>query len=173
MKYFTPELIARLNSPDAAVASAADAEWDRRLEEYEQELRQIEPGLPEHIREFNDLLLHDARVSSLARQGDRLLMVLHRSIPPRDLVIVTYTLAAEPVIDTQALPRESRSGVMDYDYNEFGLIREGDQVIYTESILFSNGWEVQLRFHDVRFTLANPLYSTPALASVPAVSQSA
>lgn len=39
MKYFTPELIARLGSSDEATFKAADAEWDRRLEAYEEQLR--------------------------------------------------------------------------------------------------------------------------------------
>jgi hypothetical protein len=167
MRYFTPEQLARLGSDDPAVVRAAEAEWDRRLEQYEQELRQIEPDLPEHVRRFNDLLLHDARVYSLARQGDQLILVLRKDIPPRDLVIVTYDLAGEPVIDTEALPADARSAVMDFDYDEFGLVREGDQVLYTQSILFSNGWEVQLRFRDVRFVLAEPLFSAPVLADPP------
>jgi hypothetical protein len=158
MKYFTPELLALLGSNDNAVINAAEAEWDRRLEAYEEELRGIEPELPEHVREFNDLLLHDARVYSLARQGDHLIMVLRKDIPPRDLVIITYTLASEPVIDPEALPPETRSEVMDFDYDEFGIVRGGGQVLYTQSILFSNGWEVSLRFHDVRVVLAEPLF---------------
>jgi hypothetical protein len=105
VKYFTPELIARLNS---AAADAADAEWDHRQQTYEEELGRIEPTLPDHIRAFNELLLHDARVYSLARQGDELILVLQKAIPPRDLVIITYTLVAEPHIDREALPAEAR-----------------------------------------------------------------
>ncbi len=163
MRYFTPELIARLNSTDDAVVNAAEAEWDRRLEAYEEELRRIEPDLAEHIREFNNLLLHDARVESLARRDEQLIMVLRKDIPPRDLVILTYTLAGEPVIDTEALPRETRSEVMEFDYDEFGVLHEGGQTLYIQSILFSNGWEVRLSFHDVRFILAKPLYPPASL----------
>src|SRR5262245_58156324 len=76
MKYFTPELMEQLDSPNAVTANAADAEWDRRLETYEQRLREIEPELPQHLREYNALLLHDARVQSIARDGNQLIMVL-------------------------------------------------------------------------------------------------
>jgi hypothetical protein len=99
MKYFTPELIARLASSDDAVVNAAEAEWDRRQQAYEEEIQRIEPELPEHVREFNNLLLHDARVESLVRRDGQLILVLRKDIPPRDLVIIAYTLAGEPVID--------------------------------------------------------------------------
>ena len=161
MKYFTADLLTRLNSPVEAEANAADAEWDRRLEQYEEEVRRMEPGLPDHIRAYHALLLHDARVCCMARHEDQLILVLHKDIPPRDLVVITYMLAGEPVIDRDVLPATARSSVMNYDYNEFSLVREGDTSSYSESILFSNGWEVQLRFHDVRFTLADPLYAIP------------
>src|SRR5258708_37364578 len=113
MKFFTPELIENLDSTDKAVANAADAEWDRRLEEYESTLQRISCELPDHIREFNNLLLHDARVGSIARNGDRLIMVLHKDIPPRDVVILTYLLTEAPYVDPVALPPKHRSPVMD------------------------------------------------------------
>ncbi len=158
MKYFTPDLLARLGSSDDAVANAAAAEWDRRQQAYEEELQRIEPELPERVREFNNLLLHDARVQSLARRDGQLILVLRKDIPPRDLVILTYELAGEPVIDREALPPEVRSEVMDFDFDEFAIVREGGDKLYTQSILFSNGWEVRLRFHDVRFIVAEPLF---------------
>jgi hypothetical protein len=158
MKYFTPELMEQLDSPDPTTADAADAEWDRRQEEYEQHLHAIEPDLPEQLREFTGLLLHDARVENIAGQGDKLIMVMRRAIPPRDLVIVTYSLLSDPMIDREALPPSRRSPVMEYLYNEFDLIRGNGAAQYVESILFSNGWEMQLRFRDVRVTLAVPLY---------------
>lgn len=172
MKYFTPELIARLNSPDNSVADAATEEWEKRLEQYERDLQEVEPQLPEHIREFNGLLLHDARVYSLARHGDRLVMILRKDIPPRDLVIIDYVLSEEPSINREALSPLYRDPAMEFLYDEFTVVRQGDVPLYEQSILFSNAWEVRLRFVDVRVTLADPIYSlagtTPGL-SVPAI----
>ena len=51
-------------------------------EEYEEALRKIELARPQHLRDFNGLLLHDARVYSMARQGDQFIMVLKKDIPP-------------------------------------------------------------------------------------------
>lgn len=149
------------------MADAADAEWDRRLEVHEANLQRIHAEVPDPIREFNNLRLHDARVCSIARAGDQLIMVLHKDIPPRDLVILTYVLTEEPFIDPAALSPAHRSPVMDFLYDEFDLVRAGDDEHYTQSILFGNGWEVCLRFRDVRVTLAEPLYPTREI-TVPA-----
>ncbi len=173
MTYFTPELMERLDSSDPAVANAADAEWDQRQEEYELKLQRLEPELPEHIRAFNDLLLHDARVYNIARAENRLLLVLHMNIPPRDLVILSYFLAGEPIINREALPAAERSPVMDYLYNEFDRIGTGGEKFYTESILFSNGWEIQLRFRDVQVTRADPIFAPSCGMPVSLIAQPA
>ncbi len=154
MRYFTPELMERLGSSDRDVARAADQEWDHRLEEYEAHLRLLEPTFPEQLHQFNALLLHDARVLCLALSGNRLLMVLRKDVPPGEVVALTYELIVRPDLDREALPAEQRSNVMDYLYNEFD--REG--AVFTESILFSNGWELRLRFRDVRVVEGEPFY---------------
>jgi Protein of unknown function (DUF4085) len=167
MKYFPRDLLERYGSLDDAVANAAHAEWEAALERYEQYLQSIEAELPEHVREFNRLLLHDAVVSSIARQGDRLIMVLRKNIPPRDVVTLTYTLTAEPVIDKDALPADARGPVMDLQHDEFELVREGGRNTYAQTILFGNGWEMTLRFSDVQVTLADPVYPLPDTLLVP------
>jgi hypothetical protein len=158
MKYFTGELIERLGSSDESIVGTAEAEWDRRLEEYERHLRRIEADLPDHIKDFNGLLLHDARVHDIARRDGRLIMVLRKEIPPRDLVVVTYSLVSEPSIDFEGLPARERSPVMAYLYNEFDVERKNQELSYAESILFSNGWELRLCFDDVQVNLAEPIY---------------
>jgi hypothetical protein len=171
MKYFTPDLIERYGSDDDAAAGPAHQEWEAVLERYECYLQSVEGELPEHVREFNRLLLHDAIVWSILRQGDRLVMAVRKDIPPRDVVILTYTLTDEPVIRQDVLSPEYRGKVMDYLYDEFELIREGDRTIYFQSILFGNGWEMSLRFRDVQVSLAEPVYPRPGTVLV-AVSDS-
>jgi hypothetical protein len=166
MKHFTPELMTRLGSADPAVANAA-AEWEQRLERYEHRLQQLHAAMPEHVRRFSDLLLHDADVLSLARDGDKLILALHKDIPPRSLVILTYALAGEPSVSTGVLPAEDCSPVMQFMYDELDLLREDGQVMYTQSILFSNGWELQLRFRDVQVVEAEPMYVANGSAFVP------
>lgn len=119
------------------------------------------------MREFTGLLLHDAHVHGIARQGNQLILILHKDIPPCDLAIVTYTLTEEPWIDYEALPAGERSPVMDYLYDEFNVLQDGPTTSYTENILFSNGWEIRLRFRDVQVTLGQPVYPLPDTMLVP------
>jgi hypothetical protein len=169
MKYFTRDLIERYGClDDEAVFRDAETEWEARLARYEAGLQSIEPELPEHIRAFTRLLLHDAIVWSIARQGDKLIMVLRKDVPPKDVVILTYTLIEEPVIDRDALSPDYRGEVMDYKYDEFELIRDCGQRTYAQSILFGNGWEMSLRFSDVQVSLAQPVYPLPGTVFVPA-----
>jgi len=167
MKYFTPDLIERFGSQDDAVAHAAHEEWEAVLERYDGYLQSIEGDLPAHIRQLTRLLLHDAIIWSVARQGDKLILVMRKDIPPRDVVILTYTLTQEPVIDEEALSPEYRGPVMDYLYDELELIREEGQNTYSQSIIFGNGWELSLRFRDVQVTLADPVYPLANTRLVP------
>lgn len=167
MNYFTRDLLQRYGSEDDEVADAANAEWEQVLDRYRHHLKQISPELPEHIRGCNELLLHDADVWSVAREGDHVLMIMRKDIPPRDLVILTYRLAAEPLINRAALPKEDCSNVMQFMYDELDLTHEGARTVYTQSILFSNGWEIQLRFHDVQVVLAEPMFPLNGTMLVP------
>jgi hypothetical protein len=160
MKYFTRDLLERCGSTDEAVASVAAREWEAANARYEEHLRSIEPRLPDHIRDFNNLLLHDALVWSIARQDDNLIMILRKDIPPRNLVILSYTLTREPEINPEALPPEQRLQVMDFQLDEFE-VQEGSGTVYSQSILFGNGWEMTLYFSDVRVIQAEPLYPFP------------
>ena len=98
-------------------------------------------------------------------------MILRKDIPPRDLVLLTYMLAGEPVIDPEALSPSERSPVMDFLYDEFEMSEENGRQRYEQSILFGNGWELRLSFRDVRVTLAEPLFPPPGsiTSSLPAL----
>ena len=158
MKYFTPELYLRGQATDPATAHDVDRLWDEALDQYERRLEVVRPDLPEHLRAFNDLLLHDSRVESISRRNSELVMVLRKDIPPRDLITVTYKLAGEPFIDKEVFPPEHRAPVMEFMYDELDMSDEGGQRVFTHGILFGNGWEMQIRFHDLHFILAEPIY---------------
>ncbi len=174
MKFFTRALIERYGSDDSAVANAADTEWEKALEAYELHLRAIEPELPEHIREFNRLLLHDALVCNMGRRDDRLIMVLLKEIPPCQLVILTYTLTEEPMFDRAGLTLEPRA-VLDFQCDELDVVHEGGEKIFTQSIRFGTGLEMTLRFRDLKVVLADPIdFKSRSTAIPPArVSRSA
>ncbi len=168
MKLFTSELYVRGQSQDDANRDEVDRLWEDANRQYEQRLQQIRPQLPTHIQSFLDeLLLHDADVWSLARHGDQLIMVLRKDIPPRDVVILTYTLVAEPAINTAAIPPEHCSRVMQFLYDEFDLVEDDGKKLYVQSILFSNGWEVQIKFRDVKVERADAIFPVAGTSLVP------
>src|SRR5207248_4197786 len=86
MKYFTPELYMRLQDSGTAAMDAADAAWEAAEERYEQHLQRLTPALAPVLQMFDDLLMHDATVSSMSRRGDQLVIVLHTDARPREVV---------------------------------------------------------------------------------------
>src|SRR5262249_38280417 len=117
MNYFTPELYIRGQSADPGTQVEVDRLWEQAVAAYERHLANVRPALSEGMRLcLDELPLHDAVVYSLARQGDRFLIVLRKDVPPRDLVLLTYTLAGDPHITTTALPPAVANHVMQFLY---------------------------------------------------------
>lgn len=86
------------------------------------------------------------------------------------MVILTYFLTEDPFLDKESLPAGVRGPVMDFQYDEFELVREANRVIYSQDILFGNGWELRIRFSDVQVSLASPVYPLPDTVLVPVAS---
>jgi hypothetical protein len=158
MRFFTPDLYARLQDPAPAAMDAADADWERAEQAYQDHLRRWGGALAPVLTRFDGVLLHDAEVLNINRCADQFVMVLRKDIPPRDVVTLTYTLAGEPIVDREAFPAAYRSGVMRFEYDEFDVDEQGGPATFTHSILFSNGWEVRVRFRDIQVSLAEPIY---------------
>lgn len=167
MNYFTPELFLRCQDPDPAAMDAADAAWEAAEARYEEHLQELGPALAPVSDPFAGILLHDAQVWGITRQGDSWTMILRTDIPPHRVVTLTYALTGEPYVDRTALPPGWRSGVMQFLYDEFDLIQDGDALHYLHSILFSNGWEIRVPFQHVTVTRAEPVYPEPDTALVP------
>lgn len=167
MKYFTCDLYRRCHSTKEVVLNAACEEWDQANEAYEKHLAAIEPEFPLHLRDFAALLLHDAKVQSIARQGNQLIVVLHKDIPPHDLVILNYELDGEPVVEPFADAPSDWSRQTTFQFDELDNVREGVGKIYSQSIVFGNGWLMRLRFRDVRVTVAHSVYPTAVSGSLP------
>jgi hypothetical protein len=173
MKYFTPELIEHLGSPDDATAQAAHADWEDAVTRHETQLRAIRPELPAALADlWDNYYLHDAEVLSVGRQGQTFIIVLRLNVPPHELLILHYQLLEEPLIDTTALPSTHCSSPVAWMYDEVDLVR-GENSYCTHSILFSNGWEVQLRFRDMQLLTAQTLLPVASTSAFPPVPQSA
>lgn len=167
MKYFTRDLYKRCRSTNDDILSAACEEWEQANEAYERHLAAIEPELPPHLREFAGLLLHDAEVQSIAWQDHRLILVLHKDIPPRDLVILNYELDSEPVVEFFADTPADWSKPTTFDFDELDVEGKEESKIYSQSIVFANGWLMKVRFRDVLVTVQEepPVISVRASAA--------
>lgn len=171
MKYFTPELYGRGQSSDRRVQNEVDELWEKQVDLYDEHLQRISPHLPEQVRRYvEETYLHDARLSSIVRRGDDLLLTLHPDGFPRDVVLLRYQLAGEPVILKNVLAPEHCSTGTQFMYNEFDVVHEDGGTLFTESILFSDGWELQLKYRDVEVALAQAIYPVP---QTPTLAQSA
>lgn len=62
MRFFTPDLYRRFNSPDEAEADRADADWELAIQNYRDHLDEFRDGLPSQTRELARLNLHDAEL---------------------------------------------------------------------------------------------------------------
>jgi hypothetical protein len=62
MQFFTPELYRRYNSPDDAIALAADAEWETAIVQYRQYLSELDEKMPSEVMELSKLGLHDGEI---------------------------------------------------------------------------------------------------------------
>ncbi|HEV3259333.1 MAG TPA: hypothetical protein VG013_20875 [Gemmataceae bacterium] len=163
MKYFTPQLYERLQNADPAVMDAVDADWEAASARYEQRRLVVGAALAPVLTRFEGILLHDATVLGISRRGAEFSILLLKDLPPWDLVTLTYTLTDEPYIDKNAVSSAHQSGVMQFEYDEFDVIEERGRNHCTHSILFSNGWEIRLRFRDVQVSLAQPVYPLPSV----------
>jgi hypothetical protein len=162
MKYFTPELYIRIQDCEPEAMDTADAAWTDASERYDDYLQTVLPELPSAVRQLLEgYYLHDAEVLSVGRQGDTFVILLQLDVPPNDLLSITYTLAAEPRIERSALPPEHRSLRMTWQYEELEVCGSGEARHYRHAILFSNGWEIQIPFHEVRLATVKPIYPCP------------
>lgn len=167
MKFFTRDLYRRCHSSDESIVSAASEEWEQANEAYERHLAVIDSELAPHMREFAELLLHDAKVQSIARQGNQLILVLHKDIPPRDLVILNYELEGEPVVEPFADAPADWNRPTTFQFDELDIVRERESKIYSQSIVFGNGWLMRLCFQDVRVIVAQSVYPAAVSGSLP------
>lgn len=171
MKYFTPELYIRLQDCEPGAMDAADTTWEDAAQRYDSYLQTILPDLPPAVRQLLDgYYLHDAEVLSAGRQGDTFVILLQLDVPPNDLLYLTYTLTADPLINRSALPAEHRSPRMTWQYEELEVCGSGETRHYRHAILFSNGWEIQVSFRDVRLATVQPIYPCPRRAILSPIS---
>lgn len=150
MKYFTPDRYLALQRTSRQDMDAADAAWEKAVERYEDHLKRLRPKLPNSIRRLVDEFhLHDGEVLSMGQENGTFVLVLSLAAPPRNLLVLTYELTEAPAIDKAALPSGSCSSRMQWLADEVDHL-EGSPPAFVQAILFSNGWQVGLKFHTLQ-----------------------
>jgi hypothetical protein len=168
MKYFPPErYIALQDFTSDAVMNAADAKWDEAVEQYEAYYATIQDSVPAEYRRLQETyFLHDAVVLYLGRQDNRFVIALRLDPSPQQVLQLTYELAGEARINRDALPSIHRSeGSALWFHDEIELVSEEPRVCI-HSILFSNGWEVQLPFRSLRIEEVQVLFPAPRYGEI-------
>ena len=156
MKYMTPELLARCQSTDDAVAEAATEQWDRACDEYNKYLdanaRELPKGARKLLRKF---CLHDAKVLTMAVSGSgsfSIFLELENPAGPKDRYLeLRYKLAGGPRDGLRVKTHQPLGKPLHWWlYDEFDIYKRDGVVAYVHSILFNGGIELALTF----FTLA-------------------
>jgi hypothetical protein len=116
MRYFTPELLARLNSTDDSVAAAAESQWDAALDQYNQQLTAELVTASSSIRDLAGLCLHDAELllfhpgtmangttsSEMTSNSYHGIAALLLKTEDQERVSLLFELTAPPVLDRAA-----------------------------------------------------------------------
>ena len=182
MNYFRQDLLARFGSQDEAVALAAQEELEAQSEAYAKRLAQIRDKIPPRLRELQErYYLHDSRVlmawppDSPTEQyglpwnglinwgaGVKVLYTAFASITlqldpsPKELIVLNYRQNAITAWAPLELGGE-RTPYLEWSHDEIDIVEGNDGPQFQHTILFSNGYEWQIRFSDFDFATLKPL----------------
>jgi hypothetical protein len=163
MNYFTPDRFMALQdfSGDEAL-DAADGAWEQAVERYYAYYLSIENSLPIEYRQLQDTYyLHDAQILYLGPQGKRFVIALRLDPPPQQVLQLSYELTDAPRIVRGLFPDTiCGKGEVFWLYDEIELVTEYPTAC-VHSILFNNGWELQLPFRALRLEEVETLLPVP------------
>jgi hypothetical protein len=149
MKYMTPELLARFQSDDEGVALRAHDEWDEAGERYRAEWENLCEKVPRHaVSLMERFYLHDAKVLLAAARPRFFTLVLQLDADNGGLQI-EYKLAA-PVVLTPH-PEIAEDCPLEWLYDEFDVLEKDGVAVFAHSILFTDGSELRLVFHNLQW----------------------
>ena len=73
MKFFTRQLYdAQQGDPDLPEVIQAETQWDTVSAAYEKHLQSVRPHLPDSMRQFSKISLHDGLIRSTSIEGDEI-----------------------------------------------------------------------------------------------------
>lgn len=165
MKYFLPELYVQLNSPDVALADAAEEAIDRAAERYNRRWEEIKSRLPSQVVQFyEEQDLHDADVLAPAKisdsgspwkTGDVVLVAQQMRTAIEEslnaLLFLHYAIVEEPQVRIPICSEVFSEVQRTWLYDEFDIEGSG---VYTHSILVSDGRVLKIFFREFDYRLA-------------------
>lgn len=161
MKYFTPELYARLQATNPSAMDAADAAWQQAEEEYEHRLKAIRTTLPPSaLKLLDEARLHDAEVLWMGRAVPIFAILLRLDIPSRATLLLSYFVTQSVQFQPDMMPSDLSNTVMQWMYDEVELGSRPRS--FKHSVLFSSGCHLELEGTEVQIATVDTLYS-PAL----------
>lgn len=183
MNYFTPARYLRLgNLENEDEFLAAQQGWEDAISGYRAHLDAIKGRLPPRLRRFltrDGVYLHDARVLSIHQRTDHLVITLQPGSLPDRLVVFEYWLVEEPLIQIDQLPPDRCREPIEWLYDEVDLdrpegprglpvhlpVRQTNPPTFRHNILLSNGWELTVRFRNVRVEVPLRVVPVPPRAA--------
>lgn len=146
MRYFTPELYIRFNSPDDDVADAANEAWENALEDYQNHLASFRDKMPSQVRKLSELCLHDAEVLSFEMGNEILAIVsLKQDANIRSLFYMLWDRVRQyPFSGEWAFSKLRKSWL--YDEVDVAPDQHG---LFLHRVLFSDGSVVEIPFVSV------------------------
>jgi hypothetical protein len=174
MKFFTPELLERFQSPDERTSDLATDEWENRAAAYEKTLAAIQSQLPkEFVRLMRRYALHDATVISYGKtatkdwaNGFGIFLTLERL--PDEVLLLLYKVKGEPSATSYASATPASSPTQ-WLYDEVEVTESGalfnliHPTTFRHSILLSNHQELRVDFTDFRLVAVKQMSNAPAL----------
>ena len=163
MRFFTPELYLRFNSPDRSTAEEAHDDWEQALAGYRKHLKKLRPRMAKSVSETAETLcLHDfaylgMNVSPILDHGGALAAVMLRN-GSKDMILA-YFLAEEPLAQEGSESWPFSRDKVHWLYDEFDVRPNGT---LQHEVLLSNGHILTLRFYELR--LLEHEFETPAVA---------
>jgi hypothetical protein len=124
-------------------------QWDEAGERYRMEWKSLREKFPRHaVTLMERFYLHDARVLLAAARPRFFTLVLQLDADNGGLQI-EYKLAA-PVVLTPH-PEIAEECPLEWLYDEFDVLENDSVTVFAHSILFTDGSELRLVFHNLQW----------------------
>ncbi len=178
MRYYKPELLAKLQSDDAGIANQADDELEALSEQYVQYFEEIKCRLPEQfLKCMTKHYFHDARIlnpfwlwelappfeNELPKEFQEfpvLVIAVELDTPPNDVLHLDYRSVRVTKVKGWETLRVLKGPCLEWLHDEIEAFADGR---FVHSILLSEEVEIQLEFSDFAFSRVKPLKKTSAL----------